>query len=176
MTKKTSLTKEDQKIFQEAIRGVKPLPYSKVPPPQKKMVVKKQKLIDENMESGFEFSDAETLPPVEAEERLRFQKSGVLDKMLRKLRHGQYNIEATLDLHGKTTLEARELLSDFLFTCQRHGLRTVLIIHGKGRSGTKPILKNKLNHWLRQTEDILAFCSALPKDGGAGALYILLRR
>ena len=96
--------------------------------------------------------------------------------MIRNLRKGQYNAEAVLDLHGKTIEEAREILGHFLLNCQRKGIRHVIIIHGKGRSHSKPIIKNKLNHWLCQTEHVLAFCSATAQDGGTGALYILLRR
>ena len=79
-------------------------------------------------------------------------------------------------MHRKTVDEARESLSHFLITCKTKGIRHVLIIHGKGRGAGKPILKNKLNHWLRQTEQVLAFCSAAPKDGKSGAVYVLLRR
>jgi DNA-nicking Smr family endonuclease len=53
----------------------------------------------------------------------------------------------------------------------------VRIIHGKGlRSRHKgPVIKTKVNTWLRQRDDILAFCSARPVDGGTGAIYVLLR-
>jgi DNA-nicking Smr family endonuclease len=75
-----------------------------------------------------------------------------------------------------TAEDAKNALSHFLAACKRNGIRHVLMIHGKGRSNRKPILKNKLNHWLRQTDDVLAFCSAMSKDGSSGALYVLLRR
>ena len=91
------------------------------------------------------------------------------------MRTGQYTVEAKLDLHGMIVVEARETLARFLIECHRKGIRRVLIIHGKGRAHHHPILKNKLNHWLRQFNDILAFCSAKSKEGGTGALYVLLK-
>jgi DNA-nicking Smr family endonuclease len=55
----------------------------------------------------------------------------------------------------------------------------IRIIHGKGkrsRNNKGPVIKTKVNHWLRQRDDVLAFCSARPIDGGTGAIYVLLRR
>jgi DNA-nicking Smr family endonuclease len=177
-TKKPEMTEEDKIAFRDAMRGVTPLVHNKASlhkPEVQKSSRRKKDFVDEKI-SGFEFSDHENLPPVSGEDRLEFSRSGVQYKMLRKLRLGQYNIEAILDLHGKTVVEARESLSEFLLHCQQKSLRHVLIIHGKGQYSNQPILKNKLNHWLRQTEQILAFCSASPKSGSSGALCVLLRR
>ena len=132
--------------------------------------------IENELLEPIPFSDYESLPRVGSEDILNFARSGVQYKMLRKLRQGQYNVDAILDLHGKTVEEARELLGTFLVHCQLQELRHILIIHGKGRQANKPVLKNKLNHWLRQTDHVLAFCSATPQDGSGGALYVLLRR
>jgi DNA-nicking Smr family endonuclease len=56
--------------------------------------------------------------------------------------------------------------------------RCVRIIHGKGKSseGKLPVLKGKVNSWLRQRDEVIAFCSARPSDGGTGAVYVLLKR
>ncbi len=104
-----------------------------------------------------------------------FAKPGIQHKVLRKLRRGQYNVGATLDLHGKTIQQARESLTAFLLNCRREGIKSALVIHGKKCGGGTPILKNKLNHWLRQVDFVLAFCSAAAKDGRTGAVYILLK-
>jgi DNA-nicking Smr family endonuclease len=79
-------------------------------------------------------------------------------------------------MHGMTVEQAKSALSRFLTACQHNHCRYVLIIHGKGLSSKNPILKNKLNNWLRQLDDVLAFSSATPKEGHTGALYVLLRR
>jgi len=164
-------------MFAAAMQGVKRIIQKKTispeAPPKKTF---KTTLIFKESEPPLFFSDYEKLDSVGSEDKLDFFRPGIQHKMIRNLRKGQYNAEAVLDLHGKTIEEAREILSHFLLNCQRKGIRHVMIIHGKGRSHSKPIIKNKLNHWLRQTEYVLAFCSATAQDGGTGALYILLRR
>jgi DNA-nicking Smr family endonuclease len=73
---------------------------------------------------------------------------------------------------------ARQALIAFIKASQRDNMSCVRMIHGKGnRSRHKgPVLKHKVNHWLRQRQEVLAFCSARPMDGGTGAIYVLLRR
>lgn len=146
-----------------------------LPPP----IVKKQRVrppLSEEDVPSLPLSDHENLQPVGSEDTLLFSRPGLQHKILRKLRGGQYNVDAILDLHRKTVEEAREALSHFLLACQKKQICHVLIIHGKGHGSGRPILKNKLNHWLRQTEHVLAFCSATAKDGRSGAVYVLLRR
>lgn len=178
MSKKTDLNDEEKALFRDAMMGVKPLSHTKITPESKKLPAKlRDKKKDEPLDiQYFIFSDFEKLEPVNSNSILNFARSGLQHKILRNLRTGQYNIEATLDLHGMTAEEAKQSLQLFLVNCLQHRLRHVLIIHGKGRSNTKPILKNKLNHWLREIEDVLAFYSAIAKDGSTGALYVLLRR
>lgn len=181
MTKKNTISEEDKNLFATAMRGVKPLIQKKTISPTTSPQKPSQKSPKINStikepEPLIFFSDYEKLEAVGSDDKLEFFRPGIQHKMIRNLRKGQYNAEAVLDLHGKTIEEAREILSHFLLNCQRKGIRHVIIIHGKGRSHSKPIIKNKLNHWLRQTEHVLAFCSATAQDGGTGALYILLRR
>ena len=109
---------------------------------------------------------------------LLFSRSGLQHNVLRKLRRGQYNITAELDLHGLRVEEARQALSQFLYHCHLQKKQCVHIIHGKGYGShrNKPVLKSKVNHWLRQRDEVLAFCSARPVDGGTGAIYLLLKR
>ena len=65
----------------------------------------------------------------------------------------------------------------FMQECRQFGYRHVIIIHGKGyRSQGRPVIKPMVNRWLRQDDEVLAFCSARPKDGGTGAVYVLLRK
>ncbi len=110
-------------------------------------------------------------------EELNYRYNGVPLATLRKLRRGQYRIEAELDLHGFTVNTARQAMADFLVQCQRQGWRAVRIVHGKGHgSGHRgPVIKSRVDYWLRQRREIMAFCSAPANDGGSGALYVLLR-
>ncbi|MGH9466509.1 MAG: Smr/MutS family protein, partial [Terriglobales bacterium] len=105
---------------------------------------------------------------------LFYAKAGVQERVLRKLRRGHYSIGAELDLHGLRSEAARLALAEFLHAVRGNRVRCVRIIHGKGyRSGPRgPVLKQKLNGWLRQRAEVLAFRSARPADGGTGAVYV----
>ncbi len=115
---------------------------------------------------------------VETGEELLHRRPEISERVFRKLRRGQYSVRAEIDLHGLTTAEALPELRDFIAHCVKHRLQCVRVVHGKGiGSGRRgPVLKNKVNVWLRQWDAVLAFCSTPPKDGGTGAVYVLLRR
>ena len=90
-------------------------------------------------------------------------------------------MQGHIDLHGKTESAAKEALTAFITDSVRKGLRTVLVVHGRGlRSpGGHPVLKRATVNWLSQSAlagYVLAFATARPTDGGAGATYVLLRR
>jgi len=109
---------------------------------------------------------------------LYFRREGVQRQLYQKLQRGQLRVEQELDLHGMTIARAKEALCAFLAKARAGNQRCIRIVHGKGK-GSKdgiPVLKGRLDHWLRQREDILAFCSARPVDGGTGALYVLLKK
>jgi DNA-nicking Smr family endonuclease len=177
MKKKTEISEQDQSLFREIMRGVKPLSQTKISIEEQitKPLPKKRPQPKEEITPEDPFSDYETLPPLGQDDLVQFTRGGLQHKTLRNFRNGKYNIEAILDLHGQTVLEARQSLNQFLTSCQQQGKRSVLIIHGKGHHSKIPILKNKLNHWLRQTELVLAFCSATVRDGSGGSLYVLLK-
>ena len=98
--------------------------------------------------------------------------------MYRKLRQGKYQIDARLDLHKMTIETAREKVFSFINDCMKYDLRTVLIMPGKGDRNTEDpaLLKSYLIHWLPQLNDVMAYHTAQPKDGGAGAFYVLLKK
>jgi DNA-nicking Smr family endonuclease len=96
--------------------------------------------------------------------------------VLKKLRRGQYRVQAELDLHGLTVAEAKSALRDFLAHALAEHTRCVRIIHGKGlRSGPRgPVLKHAVGGVLRRVAAVLAVVSARDVDGGTGAVYVLL--
>ena len=96
----------------------------------------------------------------------------------RNLRRGQWRAGAELDLHGLRVEQARHALLSFLDECQEHGIRCVRIVHGKGygSQGLEPVLKDKARTWLVQKNEVLAFSEAPEREGGAGALLVLLRQ
>jgi DNA-nicking Smr family endonuclease len=169
---------EEKRLFRDAVRGVKRLrqpaqaPARPKPRPQARFA----RLDDlEVLRESLDANAAELYG--EAGDTLTFRRPGVQDSVLRKLRRGQYRVEAELDLHGLTVAQAKEALRDFLEGMFRARARCVRIVHGKGlRSGHRgPVLKNAVNALLQRTDAVLAFCSARPVDGGTGAIYVLLR-
>ena len=95
------------------------------------------------------------------------------------LHRGDFSIQAHIDLHGLSVESAREAFEKFLRTSILSGKRGVLIVHGRGLSSPSiPVLKTKVYEWLTSgswRKWIIAFSSARPCDGGAGATYVLLR-
>ena len=109
---------------------------------------------------------------------LRFQRPSVGRRTMRRLARGGFSVQAETDLHGMIVAEARAVLRDFLEASQARGHTCVRVVHGKGLgSGARgPVLKRKVDHWLRQWDEVLAFVSARQVDGGTGAVYVLLRK
>ena len=122
----------------------------------------------------------EGIDPLDPWYVLEFKRPGVQNGVYRKLRQGRYEAEARLDLHRMTVSRARRELFDFIEECYRMGLRSVLVIHGKGESKAEQerasIIKGCCNHWLHQLDIVQAFHSAQPRHGGTGAVYVLLRK
>lgn len=103
--------------------------------------------------------------------------AGVQEGVYRRLRLGQYPIDASLDLHRHTVREARSALWQFIQDCTRYDIRTVVVTHGKGERSEDPArLKRYVAHWLGQLPEVLAWHSAQRHHGGYGAVYVLLRK
>ncbi|MES9898003.1 MAG: Smr/MutS family protein [Sedimenticola sp.] len=115
---------------------------------------------------------------LETGEELLFVRPGIQNRLFHDLQRGRIPPQDMVDLHGLRVVEARSALAGFLTHARRHRLRVIQIIHGKGigSEGQQPILKQKVNQWLRQRDEVLAFCSAPRFDGGTGATYVLLSR
>ena len=178
MTKK-STTPEDKALFRQMMDEVRPIVQDKVSPYRQKHPARPvQRQADDKQVVKDMMSDALEPDEIETGEELLFTRPGVQPNVMRKLRRGQFSIEAELDLHRMTSEEARQAIAHFLPQMGQAGKRCVRIIHGKGYGSFNklPVLKNKLNHWLRQRDEVLAFCSARPVDGGTGAIYVLLKR
>lgn len=114
---------------------------------------------------------------LETDENLSYTRKGIGIDVAKKLRKGDWVIQAQLDLHGMRRDQARDSLGEFLRKCSRNGTRCVRIIHGKGLGSInkEPVLKNKVRNWLIQKDEVLAFSQATAADGGSGALIVLLK-
>jgi DNA-nicking Smr family endonuclease len=113
-------------------------------------------------------------------EHIEAHVAGLDRRLVRKLRRGEYAVQAHLDLHGMNRTEARDAVAGFVRKCHREDKRCVLIVHGRGFGSKEgiPVLKNKLAAWLTRGaigRKVLAYASARPYDGGVGAVYVLLR-
>jgi len=133
----------------------------------------RHKLLDTN----FLVTD-DHLEPLKSNDVLEYKKDGVQHGVYRKLRLGQYVIEARLDLHRKTVEETRREVWQFIKDCIKYGLRTVIILHGKGdrNQNQEAIIKTYVNKWLSEIDEVLAFHSPQRHHGGTGAVYVLLKK
>jgi len=115
---------------------------------------------------------------VASHEHIQFHQKGIRLQDFTRLKKGAYPNQAQLDLHGYTQDQAHIALVQFIASAYQEKLRYVRIVHGKGYNSEDafPILKNLVNQSLRTLTTVLAFCSAPEKDGGAGAVNILLKK
>lgn len=178
-SKSAKVDQQDIALFREGVGEIEQIEQDKIQPvaTQPKPIPRfRQQRLD--MEYQDTFSEQYEPHTVGSEETLNFRRSGIQQRLFSRLRNGQLQIEAELDLHGMTISVAHEALAKFLHDCQHYKIRCARVIHGKGWGSKQrqPVLKSKLNGWLQQTDDVLAFCSAPIEDGGTGAVYVLLKR
>jgi DNA-nicking Smr family endonuclease len=164
--------------FRDAVRDVKRLVAppragndKRKPPPRARFTAQDRAAV--LVES---LGPADDAAPIDTGDEMAFRRVGVQETALRKLRRGQFRVEAECDLHGLRAEEAKAELRAFLAAAVARGLRCVRVIHGKGLgSGPRgPVLKIAVNLVLRKSAAVLAFAPARRVDGGTGALYVLL--
>ncbi|MCO6411123.1 MAG: Smr/MutS family protein [Thiogranum sp.] len=170
---------DDIALFRDAVGPVKPVADDRVPPAKRAVsprpVFREQddaEVLRDLLSEAFDPADMET------GDELIFIRPGLQTRTLKKLRRGQIVVDAELDLHGMTVAVAREAVAAFLLECRRKRIQCARIIHGKGRGSRhrNPVLKSKVGGWLRQRDEVLAYSTARACDGGAGAVYVLLKR
>jgi DNA-nicking Smr family endonuclease len=180
MNRKPDISPEDATLFRDAVGAVAPLPRGgRVTPRRSPPSTRpRQSEADERAVMDSLLDQAPDPATLETGDELEFRQNGVQLSVMRKLRRGQYARQAELDLHGLNLAQARARLAGFLLQAQARSLRCVRIIHGKGLRSPSgaPVLKPQVASWLRRRKDVLAYCSAMPAEGGSGALYVLLRR
>lgn len=170
---------EEDSIFMQAVKEVTPLqgrgrdvvPVPEAGPPPPNGQISLQDFMDGKLEFALSFT----------EEYLEGYVVGLDQMTINKLRAGSFSPEAHLDLHGLNAVQAFEALRGFLRGSWYKGLRTVLVVPGRGRNSPDGvgILREKLQNWLTQDpfkRVVLAFCTAQPHDGGPGSVYVLLRK
>jgi len=167
-----ALSAEDSRLFRETIGEVIPVISDRA-----QLEVKRPKPRRRTNQSVWSDNTPAGLPLLATGDIMAFIAPGMQKRVLQRLRSGKFGIDAELDLHGLTVDEAKRQIAGFLTFCLAEGHRCLHLIHGKGyrSEGDYPILKNRINVWLRQHADVLAFCTARPMEGGTGAVYVLLR-
>ncbi len=178
-------SEDDEQLFAQAMSGVMPLdPRDESLPPEPRL---------KDSPTGEEREEAEVMQALrdlvegevplsihQTDEAIEGAVEGLDPRVLSRLRRGEFSVQDHLDLHGCTREEARGKVEAFLLQAIAQGKRCVLIIHGRGH-GSKdhiPVLKNALQSWLQRRalrKKILAFSTAQACDGGAGAVYVLLK-
>ncbi len=177
----------DEDLFQEAMKDVTPLkgnrnkviksPVEKETPPDRLPELSKKvgedfsSLVKEFGAWDISFSD----------EYMEGAVSGVGPKIMKRLKRGEFSIQDHIDLHGLTKKDAETVVNEFIIKGYQKGLRCVLIVHGRGLGSVdhQPAIKRELPVWLKRgilKKIVLAFVTAQPFDGGAGASYVLLKK
>jgi DNA-nicking Smr family endonuclease len=169
----------EEDLFRHAFSDVEPLtkggrdvaalvrPRAAVPPPPASFA----RLLEEHIEFEMEYSH----------EFITGQVRGLDAKIFRKLKTGEFSVQGHLDLHGMNADQAKIAVIDFLRRSYMEGKRCVLLIPGRGRNSPlgQGVLRQELTTWLTQAplkRIVLAFTTALPKHGGSGAVYLLMRQ
>ncbi|WP_111742007.1 endonuclease SmrB [Leminorella richardii] len=173
MKKKFMLSHEESAQFKDAVQGTKPLSQTtKVHRPARKVKkVSEERLIQEQVDASFYFSD-EFQPLLNEEGAMRYVRSDVDHYELKKLRRGDYTPELFLDLHGLTQAQAKQELGALIAACRREHVHCACVMHGHG----KHVLKKQTPLWLAQHPDVRAFHQAPKEFGGDAAILLLVER
>ena len=170
----------ERNLFSRAVGAVKSLPDSRkahLPSPAPEPLALQRQLDEQSVLREAIRDDFDVTTLLETDEQLSFRRPGIGPDVTRKLRRGDWRIQRELDLHGLRTEDAREALGSFIREATKLGLRCLRVVHGKGLGspGKAPVLKSRVQGWLIQKNEVLAFVQARPVDGGAGALLVLLQ-
>jgi DNA-nicking Smr family endonuclease len=177
-------SEDDRKLFLSAVADAKPLEKvdRKIHPTKKPHAYPKHSKADE--QAALEASQLAMNPSpmswdigADIEDEQSYLRAGVNPDLLRKLRRGQWTIQAELDLHHHTQDEAHAAISEFIRNAKLAEWRCVRIVHGKGLSSHMkiPVLRSKVRRWLQQKDEVLAYCEPRPNGGGSGAVLVLLK-
>jgi DNA-nicking Smr family endonuclease len=174
----TTVNDEDSRLFRDAIGEVRKLDPVAPPPAMPKPEPHPYMLEADEAAVPGELLDMAFDPGLmEVGEELSYLRDGYPPKLLRQLKRGQFSVQDEIDLHQMNAAAAQATISAFLAEAFDHGFRCVRIVHGKGlrsKSGG-PVLKVLTDRLLRRRDDVIAFASARPMQGGTGAVIVLLK-
>lgn len=170
---------DDKSLWEAALDGVTPIEQParhKRSPAQVHGAIKFAE--DESQVMPNAMADFIEPDELDAGDETEFRAAGVSRQQLRKLRRGEFSIQATADLHGMTRVEAANRVRKLLEDAEHRGWRCIKIIHGKGLRSPNglPVLKSRVETALRRSERVLGYATAPPWSGGHGATLVLLRQ
>ncbi|MBM3803117.1 MAG: hypothetical protein FJW26_12525 [Acidimicrobiia bacterium] len=174
----------DEEIFEQSMEDVTPLGWSSITSPRAVPVEisNPEESEDEGLQLLTDFVNGRVpIDVVVSGEYVEGAPDPRGKRWLDSLRTGHFAVQAHLDLHGLSILDARDLFEKFIRDCVWRAYGCVRIVHGRGQHSTDglPLLKEHLQKWLcsrRMGRHIVAYTSARLRDGGGGALYVLLKR
>jgi DNA-nicking Smr family endonuclease len=179
-SKHDELFTNNKDLFSDAMADVRPLSgkgrmVSPIRERPEKRTLPSENLLQDFMDGKIEFALQHTAEYIEG------HVHGLDLITVGKLQAGQFSPEAHIDLHGLNADQAFQALLDFIRNAYYKGYRTVLVVTGRGLNSPNgiPVLRTQVQSWLMQEplrRVLLAFCTAQPAAGGAGALYLLLRK
>jgi DNA-nicking Smr family endonuclease len=170
---------DDSGLFRRLMSDARPLDHDAIEPSRHRAIPSarfsrrdEREALRESLRADVESTE------FESGQSLSFARPSVGRRTFRKLARGNFSVQSEVDLHGLTVPKAKMVLADFIDDSVDRGHRCVRVIHGKGLgSGNRgPIIKRKVDHWLRKWNAVLAFVSARQVDGGTGAVYVLLKK
>ena len=173
----------DDNLFRDELQGVQPLQIpAKVTlnrsPVSGLAAAARREAAQRELDAERNFLTLDNVDMLDPYYPLEFKRPGVQNGVFRKLKQGKYAMDARLDLHRLTAEQAREQVFGFIREAQAYDLRNVLIVTGRGNHSSSPeaILKSYVNKWLPEFDEVQAYCSAIPSQGGTGAVYVMLKK
>jgi DNA-nicking Smr family endonuclease len=173
-----TVSDDDSRLFRDAIGDIRQLDPVAPPPAMPKPEPHPFMLEADEAAVPGELLDMAFDPALmEVGEELSYLRDGYPPKLLRQLKRGQYSVQDDIDLHHMNVSAAQASISEFLAEAAERGLRCVRIVHGKGlrSKASGPVLKALTDRILRRRDDVIAFASARPMQGGTGAVVVLLK-
>ncbi len=157
----------------QPLGGAKRVQHKKVVRPEpRQSIADNEAVLQESLSDDFD-----SIEFLESEDGKSFRRPSVGPDVPRDLRRGRWAIVGQIDLHGMFVEEARIAVVDFLKKAQQQERLCLRIIHGKGNGAPdrQSILREVVRRWLKQRDEVVAFCEARENDGGTGATIVRLK-
>ena len=181
---KQAAASDDASLFRKELEGVKPLATGKhyLRPASNVDKAAARKNAEEYSPREFDVREPSQQSLLNGKkqvsgEDVSFYRAGIQRSVVKRMKQGKVSCEDTIDLHGQRVLKGLQNCAAFIRLARERGMRMVRIIHGRGHHSKEgeSILKVEVHRWLEDNPDVLAYTTCHVRDGGAGAVYVLLK-